>query len=714
MKYFRKNLYAIGLLFGVLVRVLGQDPNELLKTDVISEVSALKPGDSAWIGVTFVLKPGWHIYWKNSGESGYPTSIEWESGDAEFGPLKFPTPRNYQLMEMISYVHEDTVALLTRMTLNEEVQAGERVQVSGKLSTLVCNEENCIPFDKELKFEILSANATKYSSFEVQKINGFKNHWPVEPPSDTKLSLLVKGEAVTLSVEHPKLKNLEADKFFFFPESTFFGHIEEQRFEISKDNFSVKVTLPRSVEDPPPLFLSGVLSHPKLDSGWDLKWSLQSSSYGESDEELSGTLSSPGTPLANDMDLNSLWLMLGLVTIAFGGWLYGKSTSAIHSSRIRQRYGLGALLFIGLGIWLGFPTEEEIEEGEIVWAEWSPEIQAKLLEQGRAVYVDYTAKWCASCLANKRVYQYENIKTLFEEKEIVALRADWTDRGPIIHESLQSFGREGVPLNVYYPPVAENGMDVKSLILPELLTSSNLSEAIEDGRVFQQEAKDGFWAILGFAFVGGVILNLMPCVFPVIGLKIMSFVKQAGENPKQIKIHGLLFTLGVILSFWLLVGTLLYLRETIGEDLGWGFQLQEPIFVFILAVFLLLFAMSLSGIFELGLSLTGVGSKLTQTGGLSSSFFSGVLATVVATPCMAPFLGVAVGAALTMEWFPAFIVFTFVALGLSAPYLILSVFPKWISRLPKPGAWMETFKQAMAFPLYGTVAWLLWTLQSLL
>ena len=130
MKYFRKNLYAVGLLFGLLIRVLGQDPNELLKTDVISEVSALKPGDSAWIGVTFVLKPGWHIYWKNSGESGYPTTIEWESEDAEFGPLKFPTPENYQLMEMISYVHEDSVALLTRMTLNEEVQAGERVQVS--------------------------------------------------------------------------------------------------------------------------------------------------------------------------------------------------------------------------------------------------------------------------------------------------------------------------------------------------------------------------------------------------------------------------------------------------------------------------------------------------------------------------------------------------------------------------------------------------------
>jgi len=164
----------------------------------------------------------------------------------------------------------------------------------------------------------------------------------------------------------------------------------------------------------------------------------------------------------------------------------------------------------------------------------------------------------------------------------------------------------------------------------------------------------------------------------------------------------------------LLVGVLLGLRESLSEDLGWGFQLQEPVFVFSLAVFLLIFAMSLSGVFEIGISMTGMGAKLTQSGGLSSSFFSGVLATVVATPCMAPFLGVAVGAALTMEWLPAFTVFTFVGLGLSSPYLILSIFPKWMSKLPKPGAWMDTFKQAMAFPLYGTVAWLLWTLQSLL
>ena len=161
------------------------------------------------------------------------------------------------------------------------------------------------------------------------------------------------------------------------------------------------------------------------------------------------------------------------------------------------------------------------------------------------------------------------------------------------------------------------------------------------------------------------------------------------------------------------MGVLLGLRESLSEDLGWGFQLQEPVFVFALAVFLLIFAMSLSGVFEIGMSMTGVGAKAYSIRWLVLFFFLRS-SSHGCSDLLAPFLGVAVGAALTMEWLPAFTVFTFVALGLSSPYLLLSIFPKWMSKLPKPGAWMDTFKQAMAFPLYGTVAWLLWTLQSLL
>lgn len=215
--------------------------------------------------------------------------------------------------------------------------------------------------------------------------------------------------------------------------------------------------------------------------------------------------------------------------------------------------------------------------------------------------------------------------------------------------------------------------------------------------------------LLLLAFAGGMILNLMPCVFPVIGLKIMGFVEQAGQDKRKIMLHGLVFTAGVLVSFWLLSSLLLLLRAG-GEQLGWGFQLQEPWFNYALILLMLAFALSLNGVFEFGMSAIGVGGELQRKSGITGSFFSGVLATVVATPCSAPFLAPALGAALALAPLQAMLLFTFIALGLSTPYLLLSVFPGILKVLPKPGAWMETFKQFMAFPLYGTVAYLLWAL----
>ena len=219
----------------------------------------------------------------------------------------------------------------------------------------------------------------------------------------------------------------------------------------------------------------------------------------------------------------------------------------------------------------------------------------------------------------------------------------------------------------------------------------------------------GLAGTLLLALVGGLILNLMPCVFPVLGIKILGFVNQSGNDRRKIVAHGLTFTLGVLLSFWSLAGLLLALRAG-GAQLGWGFQLQSPGFVFGMATFLLVFALNLSGLFEIGLSATGVGGKLQMQQGYAGSFFTGILATLVATPCSAPFLAPALGAALALSPFESFLVFTAIALGLSLPYLLLSAFPQAIKLLPRPGAWMETFKQLMAFPLYATVGWLLWVL----
>ena len=218
-----------------------------------------------------------------------------------------------------------------------------------------------------------------------------------------------------------------------------------------------------------------------------------------------------------------------------------------------------------------------------------------------------------------------------------------------------------------------------------------------------------FIGTLLLAFVGGLILNLMPCVFPVLGIKILGFVNQAGSDRRKVAFHGLVFTLGVLMSFWTLASVLGVLRAG-GDELGWGFQLQSPAFVFALAILLLVFALNMSGVFEFGLSAVGVGSNLQMKSGLTGSFFTGVLATVVATPCSAPFLAPALGAALAMPIMESFTIFTAIAIGLSTPYLLLSIFPGAIKILPRPGAWMETFKQFMAFPLYATVGYLVWVL----
>ncbi len=211
------------------------------------------------------------------------------------------------------------------------------------------------------------------------------------------------------------------------------------------------------------------------------------------------------------------------------------------------------------------------------------------------------------------------------------------------------------------------------------------------------------------ALIGGLILNLMPCVFPVLGIKIMGFVNQSGHDKKKVMMHGLVFALGVLLSFWTLATVLAILRAG-GDKIGWGFQLQSPAFVFTLAAVMLVFAMNMSGVFEFGLSATGVGSDLQMKSGYAGSFFTGVLATVVATPCSAPFLAPALGAALALSTLESFAIFTAIAIGLAAPYLLLSISPAAIKVLPRPGAWMETFKQFMAFPLYATVGYLIWVL----
>lgn len=217
----------------------------------------------------------------------------------------------------------------------------------------------------------------------------------------------------------------------------------------------------------------------------------------------------------------------------------------------------------------------------------------------------------------------------------------------------------------------------------------------------------GLLAALGLALVGGLILNLMPCVLPVLSLKVMGFVKQGGDSRSGALRHSLAFSLGVLVFFWILAGALLALRAG-GEQIGWGFQLQSPAFVAFLAALFLLVALNLFGVFEVGQSLTGAANAAHRASGLWASFWTGALATLVATPCTAPFMGSALGFALAQPPASTLLVFTALGLGMAAPYVALTGSPALMRLLPRPGRWMETLKQAMAFPMLGTVVFLAW------
>lgn len=221
-----------------------------------------------------------------------------------------------------------------------------------------------------------------------------------------------------------------------------------------------------------------------------------------------------------------------------------------------------------------------------------------------------------------------------------------------------------------------------------------------------------YLVVLLLALLGGLVLNLMPCVFPVLSIKAISLIEARGATARKQRAHALAYTSGVLATFVGLASLLLILRGS-GSVIGWGFQLQQPAFVAGLVYLFFAMGLSLSGVVEFGTRLMGVGQSLASTGGYRGSFFTGVLAVAVASPCTAPFMGTALGYALAQPAAVALSVFIALGLGLALPFLAIGFFPFLARHLPRPGAWMETFKQFMAFPLYLTAVGLLWVLGGL-
>ncbi len=218
----------------------------------------------------------------------------------------------------------------------------------------------------------------------------------------------------------------------------------------------------------------------------------------------------------------------------------------------------------------------------------------------------------------------------------------------------------------------------------------------------------GLLGMLVLALLGGLVLNLMPCVLPILSLKVLGLA-HSGESRGHARSHAIWYSLGVLVSFAAIGGLVIGLRAA-GQAAGWGFQLQQPWFVAALAYLMFAVGLSLSGVFTLGTNLGGIGQSLAARNGPLGDFFTGVLACVVASPCIAPFMGTALAYAFTAPALLAMLVFLALGLGLALPFLLIGFVPSLARRLPTPGAWMETLKQVLAFPMYLTAIWLLWVL----
>ncbi|MGV8960022.1 MAG: protein-disulfide reductase DsbD family protein [Stenotrophomonas sp.] len=282
---------------------------------------------------------------------------------------------------------------------------------------------------------------------------------------------------------------------------------------------------------------------------------------------------------------------------------------------------------------------------------------------------------------------------------------------------------EATVASLLIPPLPSGKRDTASAVLPSPVQAQPLitrttgpadpatdasADNGERSRPPASQPQQALPAILLLALLGGLVLNLMPCVLPILSLKVLG-VAQSGESRQRARHHALWYTLGVLVAFTVIGGVVIALRAA-GQAAGWGFQLQQPWFIAALVYLMFAVGLSLSGVFTLGSNLGGVGQSLASRSGPLGDFFTGVLACVVASPCIAPFMGPALAYAFTAPAALAMLVFLVLGLGLALPFLLIGFMPALAKRLPKPGAWMETLKQVLAFPMYLTAIWLLWVL----
>ncbi|NOX89658.1 MAG: DUF255 domain-containing protein [Calditrichaeota bacterium] len=458
--------------------------------------------------------------------------------------------------------------------------------------------------------------------------------------------------------------------------------------------------------------------------GWHIYWR----NYGETGMETVFTFNLPEGVKAGEVQWPYPEVLDAADIISFG---YSGAQYFLVPITIDKSVKPGSELLIKVHVsWLEcrescMPGEKELEI-RLPVKDAPPEVDerySQLFSQARFRIPHTLSDWQISSISTDHTYLLQLTPPEWFKGNLEELYFFPYQQGVLEYEAKQPFKKKGRSylIELKRSPQSENPVDtLKGVLVAEPGWRGSGSEKGAEIRVPISEELpatpstsgiSSIWLAILFSFLGGMILNLMPCVLPVLSIKIMRFVKQAQDEHTKPWKHGIVFTAGVLLTFWALAIVLLILKAG-GEQLGWGFQLQSPTFLIIISAFMFLLGLSMFGVFEIGTSLTAVGGRAGKSGGWTGSFMDGVVATVVATPCTAPFMGGALGFALTQPPLISLVIFTFLGLGMAFPFALLTSVPALLKFVPKPGRWMESLKQFMGFLLIATVIWLLWVLSQ--
>ncbi len=637
--------------------------------DLHASVAKIAPGEPFDLALRFDLPDAYHIYWENPGDSGMAPKVTWTLPDGfTAGPLQFPIPDVHEASGLTTNILKNKPILVTTITPPDDLARGNTVTIQGKVSWLVCKEQ-CFRGSREVSITLPTAAEAAPPSDDVALI--FKI---AELPAPA-------GEGKYLSIQ-PSISQATVA-----PGDTFNVILDV----IIKPGFHAQSHKPLDKNlVPMGVFIKPIAGLEFAQPRWPTPH-MRRTPMGRA-SEFTGKIQVqvPGKMVSPTAD----------ETIDIAGILKYQACNEQGQC---------------------FPREA---------VQWSVTVQSQAV-RAQAELPETKPADATAAPAEPTATPPQSADKAEPQKPVKAAGddarfrnigeddvADMGSWGAILHGLSQAV-REQVATPDTKPADATAAPAAPAATPPQTADKAEPQKPVkaagDDARfAFRTIGEDddadmGIWGAILLGVLGGLILNIMPCVLPVISIKVLSFVQQANEKPRRVFQLGLVFSAGIVVSFWVLAAGILIIQASTGAQQSWGAFFQQPAFVIGMLIVVFVFALNLFGVFEVALP-GRTATKLSEASegeGFGGAFMKGVLATLLATPCTAPLLAPAISFALASSAAVVFVIFTAAGLGMALPYLLLTARPAWMKYLPRPGTWMVAFKQFMGFLLAGTAVWLL-------